>query len=248
MTDGYAKLASTIVTSSLWSESKETRLLFVTMLALKNKYGVVAASLPGLARIANLTIPETELALEVLSAPDPHSRTPDFEGRRIEKIEEGWNVLNHEKYKDLCSEEQRAEYQHKYYERRKMLKSVEFNKCQQNSSDSIQTDKETDKETKEDTETKEASIHTDSIGFSAFWNSYPKKQARADAQRAWNRLQPNLELQQQILSAIEKQKSWQDWQKDSGKFIPKPDTWLAGERWLDQQFKPQFKCNAPEVA
>ena len=47
------------------------------MLALKDRWHVVNASIPGLADAARLTIPDTIAALETLSSPDPHSRTKD---------------------------------------------------------------------------------------------------------------------------------------------------------------------------
>lgn len=80
------------------------------MLAAANKDGVVEAAVPGLAHMARLTVPETEAALGVLSSPDPYSRTPAFEGRRIEKTEGGWQILNHDKYREQMSAAERKEY------------------------------------------------------------------------------------------------------------------------------------------
>jgi hypothetical protein len=52
--------------------------------------------------------------------PDPHSRTPEHEGRRVAKVEGGWLILNHKKYRDMMSLEHRREY--------KRLKSAEYRK------------------------------------------------------------------------------------------------------------------------
>jgi hypothetical protein len=107
---GYTKLFSSILASTIWQESKETKIIWITMLAAANKDGVVEASLPGLAHMARLTIQEAEGALNVLSSPDPYSRTPAFEGRRIKPCDGGWQILNHDKYREQMSAAERKEY------------------------------------------------------------------------------------------------------------------------------------------
>ena len=110
----FAKLFSNITESSLWSEPKEVRLLFVTMLAKADAAGFIEASLPGLARTANLSIEETESALEVLSSPDPYSKNPEHDGRRVVAVPGGWALLNYETYRNRRSDEERREYLREY--------------------------------------------------------------------------------------------------------------------------------------
>ena len=76
--------------------------------------------------------------------------------------------------------------------------------------------------------------------FESFYLAYPKKRDRRNAEKAWSKLNPSPELQQIILTAIERQ--LQDWQRDNGKFIPYPATWLNGRRWEDeiQEVKPTW--------
>jgi hypothetical protein len=76
------------------------------MLALADKNGEVQASIPGLARIAGVPVADAEEAVAKFLAPDPYSRTPDDEGRRIEKIDGGWALINHAKYREMASREQ----------------------------------------------------------------------------------------------------------------------------------------------
>jgi hypothetical protein len=45
------------------------------------------------------------MAIDKLMSPDKYSRTPDHEGRRIEKIDGGWELLNHSKYRLMASKE-----------------------------------------------------------------------------------------------------------------------------------------------
>lgn len=107
---GYTKLFSEIIHSTIWQESDQTRIVWITMLALSNKYGDVSASVPGLAHTANVSLPECEKALEKLLSPDPYSRSIDYEGRRIKIIEGGWNILNYQKYRNKMRAEERKEY------------------------------------------------------------------------------------------------------------------------------------------
>jgi len=109
MTDGYTKLFSSIVTSSIWGENPSTCKVWITLLALANQHGEVSASVPGLARAAVVSIEECEAALEVLTAPDRYSRTSEFDGRRIEPSGSGWLILNHAMYRRKASEEARRE-------------------------------------------------------------------------------------------------------------------------------------------
>lgn len=103
MSDSYTKLFSSITESTIWGEPAGTRLVWITMLAKCNRKGEFFGAIPGLARLANVTLAECESALETLLAPDRWSRTPDFEGRRIEAIDGGWRILNHAKFDRLRS-------------------------------------------------------------------------------------------------------------------------------------------------
>jgi hypothetical protein len=107
---GYTKLFSSIITSTIWSEPKETKILWITMLAAANKDGIVEGSVPGLACIARLSTDETARALLALESPDEWSRTKTNQGKRIKTIEGGWQLLNHSKYRALMSAEDRREY------------------------------------------------------------------------------------------------------------------------------------------
>lgn len=107
----------------MWSEDSDTRIVWVTMLALKNQFHEVHSSVPGLARAANVTLEKTIKALDILRSPDPHSRTQLHEGRRISDIPGGWMILNGEHYRKLMSVEERREYKRiKEAERRERLR------------------------------------------------------------------------------------------------------------------------------
>lgn len=69
-------------------------------------------------------------------------------------------------------------------------------------------------------------------GFNDFWNLYPRKQAKKKAQDAWRKIKAD-ELPA-ILNGLRTAMQTEQWQKDGGRFIPLPATWLNGRRWEDE--------------
>lgn len=70
--------------------------------------------------------------------------------------------------------------------------------------------------------------------FDKFWVIYPRKVGKGAAQKAWDKLKPDSELTDRILSAVEQQKRSAQWTKDGGQYIPNPATWLNQQRWEDE--------------
>lgn len=70
-------------------------------------------------------------------------------------------------------------------------------------------------------------------GFDEFWTTYPRKANKGDARKAWLALRPNEVLRRRILLAVAAHRACSDWQKEDGKYIPYPASWLRGERWED---------------
>ena len=103
----YTKLANSILTSTIWMEDDQTRIVWLTLLAMVDKNGEVQASIPGLANIARVPVDSCRTALSKFLSPDPDSRTRDDEGRRIEEIRGGWLIINHAYYRQLATDEDR---------------------------------------------------------------------------------------------------------------------------------------------
>lgn len=97
---GYSKLFSSIVTSSVWCEDDVVLRVWIAMLATCDAYGVVEGSIPGFASLCRIQISDMRRAINVLSSPDPDSRTPDNEGRRVEQVDGGWRILNYRLYRN----------------------------------------------------------------------------------------------------------------------------------------------------
>jgi hypothetical protein len=99
----YVKLFGSILASTIWRESATTCKLWITMLALADRDGLVEGSVPGLADLARLDVKTCHEALAILLAPDPDSRTKTDEGRRIQEVPGGWLITNYEFYRDKQS-------------------------------------------------------------------------------------------------------------------------------------------------
>lgn len=106
----YTKLFQRILNSSIWDENDSTRIVWITLLALAGEDGTVIGTISAITRHARVSTAQTVEALEKFERPDPESLTSEHEGRRIERIEGGWRLLNHTKYKKLMSLEHRREY------------------------------------------------------------------------------------------------------------------------------------------
>lgn len=71
--------------------------------------------------------------------------------------------------------------------------------------------------------------------FDEFWRHYPKKQGKGVALKAWNKIKLTGELYAKILSSVDDNvKHNKQWQRDNGRYIPYPATWLNQTRWLDE--------------
>ena len=71
-------------------------------------------------------------------------------------------------------------------------------------------------------------------GFESLWAIYPRKVAKADAEKAFRKLAPDAALLEVLLAAVTTQAAWPKWRENSGEFVPHLATWLNGKRWEDQ--------------
>jgi hypothetical protein len=69
--------------------------------------------------------------------------------------------------------------------------------------------------------------------FDDFWKVYPKKVNKKDAFKAFKSIKNVEQLLPDILADVEMKKNTNDWQRENGRFIPYPASYLRGERWND---------------
>lgn len=102
----WAPLWSMIVGSSLWHEPDYVIKIFLTMLALKDEDHIYRGSAFELADRSKKTEQEVLDALKILASPDRRRiEKQEHDGRRIQAVEDGWFVLNGEKYREMVQRE-----------------------------------------------------------------------------------------------------------------------------------------------
>lgn len=83
------------------------------LVVLANADGVVDMTADAIARRTTIPLRIIAKGLEFLMLPDPYTRTPGDDGKRIVKLDEhrpwGWRLVNHGKYKRLRNMEEKRE-------------------------------------------------------------------------------------------------------------------------------------------
>ena len=76
--------------------------------------------------------------------------------------------------------------------------------------------------------------------FMEFWKEYPRHDSKQSAYKKFTNImkgkstEEQNELLSKMIAAINSQKQSEQWQKDDGKFIPMPTTYLNQARWEDE--------------
>lgn len=70
--------------------------------------------------------------------------------------------------------------------------------------------------------------------FEMFWTAYPRKEGKGEAFKSFLKATDDCGATvQDLLDGIDKYKQTEQWQRDGGKYIPHPTTWLNQKRWED---------------
>lgn len=77
-------------------------------------------------------------------------------------------------------------------------------------------------------------LASDESDFEKFWTAYPKKKNKGQAEKAFAKVNPDNDLLQTILKAVEDARQGVDWLKNDGQYIPFPATWLNAKGWEDE--------------
>ena len=250
----FVKLDCGILNSTLWFE-REAREVFITALlmaepyelrepapeievtSLKNTawavppgwYGFVPAAGVGIIHRAGVEDAAGIAALKMLASPEKSSRSRDFDGRRMVRIDGGYLILNYMKYRDR--DYTAAERQRRFRARKKDKAS------RRNVSMSRRNITQTEAEAEADTERSKPSRASRSEAdglFARFWDAYPRKIGKGAAAKAFARLKSPEALVTRMLAALEAVSRSEQWQREGGRFIPNPATWLNQRRWEDE--------------
>ena len=77
--------------------------------------------------------------------------------------------------------------------------------------------------------------------FPEFWKIYPKKVAKPSAMKAAKKIRES--EWPQILADVERRKRSEEWQREGGRFIPHPATYLNQRRWEDSPSTTENEAN-----
>jgi hypothetical protein len=248
--------------------------IFEQMIVIADKDGIVEHAPLALYREIGLAY-ETEFcpvvplsrfekAIQYLESPDPDSKSPTLDGRRIVPLKDipdfeenrGWLIVNYEHYRVKGSKvEQRGASTKRVQEFRKRQKESEQrgehpgehvheqqkNGLQENQQLNLGCNGNvTDETVHIDTDT---DIDNKTLGqnpFDRFWKVYPNKKQKQRAIKAFDKIDPS--LYERIIADVDERAQFDEqWLKESGRFIPHPASYLNGGCWEDEwtRFVPQ---------
>lgn len=201
----FAKVFQSMYDGSLAQRGPwEALVTFQQLLILADRFGDVDIHPDVISRRTLIPIEVITKGIEELAKPDPHSRDPSEEGRRIVPLSAnrdwGWHIVNYTKYSQIRSAEERRIKKAAHYAETKP-KDVAAELMQR---------------------------------FERFWVAYPRKVSKQHALKSWVKIAPDEALTNTIVAALNKQKESAQWTKDDGQFIPHPTTWLNRKAWLDE--------------
>lgn len=183
----YAKVFRSIFDGSLYGHFEAT-IVFLAMLVLADKDGTVDMTAEKLAAACGYPLDIVQKGIDQLEKPDPRSRTPDEDGKRIVLLHNagwGWQIVNYAKYRDIRSAEERREYfRLKKQEQRAAAKAQDVHQCPPESTARHPSDAESESgsDAKAESKSKRRTSRAVSVPheFDDIQNAYPK---RAGGQR-----------------------------------------------------------------
>lgn len=72
------------------------------------------------------------------------------------------------------------------------------------------------------------------VDFDKFWELYPNKKAKGQAIKKFSTAVKDKETYDLIIEDLNNRHRCKDWQKEKGKYIPHPSTYLNAMGWLDE--------------
>ncbi len=186
----YGKVFESIYDGSLYGQW-EAIVTMQQLIVLADADGVIDMTPPAIAGKTSIPLEILEKGLKILSEPDPYSRSPGSNGARIQLLDEqrpwGWFLVNHQKYKDLRTAEDRRKYMRKYMRGRRKEESVNnsVNSCKQSLAQLANKDKDKDKD-------KSTTAPQVPAEFEKFKKAYPERSGAQPWTRALKAIRARL--------------------------------------------------------
>lgn len=126
----YAKIFAQIYDGTLCTNGPwEALVTFQQLLILADQHGVVDLTASAIARRTTIPLAIIEKGIAALLLPDPESRTPTEDGKRILPLSQdrswGWRVVNYKHYRELKREEDRREYHRAYWRAKRSPSAIQ---------------------------------------------------------------------------------------------------------------------------
>lgn len=154
---GAAILHKSTLFSSLWEESTETRIVWITLLLMADADGSVHESNEEIAQKSRISEVAVRDAINRLSKPDPASRNRLHDGRRLLLLEDCVRIVNYRLYNHEAMAKERLK------ERNRVAQAAFRERLVANGDTTL------------------------SSGFDEFWKLYPRKLAKKHALIAYNK-------------------------------------------------------------
>jgi hypothetical protein len=108
----YGKIFESMYKGTLYGQW-EAIVTFQQLIVLCDKDGLVDMTPPAIAATTSIPLDIIQKGIEALQQPDPYSRSPAQDGRRIVLADParpwGWTIVNYDYYKNLASREDKKE-------------------------------------------------------------------------------------------------------------------------------------------
>lgn len=182
-------------------------------------------------------------AIRKLAEPDPESRSADFDGRRMVRVDGGFLILNYIKYRDR--DHTASERMRRFRDRVRRSASGRSDVTGNVDGVTRNVTPETRHVTQADSREEKAELKKNSspnaprsrvreldpealAHFEQFWSAYGKKVGRAAAERAWGRLK--VADRDAAVAGVPRYVAAQP----DPKFRKDPERWLKHRCWLDE--------------
>lgn len=116
---GFTKLDEGILQSSIVAEDSDTFKIWILLLAACKENGVAYISPVFLSSICRMDLDLVLRALQKLQDPDPFSRSLDQDGRRVRRVDGGFEIINYQVYRTRSLKSAEAERKRLYRNKEK---------------------------------------------------------------------------------------------------------------------------------
>jgi len=165
----YGKIFAEMYDGTL-ADNWEALVTFQQMIVLCDSNGIIDVTPRALASRTGIPIEIIDKGIAILERPDPQSRSAAMNGQRIHRLDEhrdwGWQIVNHEKYRDRKSAHEKREKdaaRAKRYRERRKLQNVTERDENVTERDESRKSRHTDTDTDTDTDNSEAKASSETL-------------------------------------------------------------------------------------